>query len=325
MYFYPSPYLVRFVSIFLRLSFWDSWYDDSKIIEFDTSSSTSWSGKIIGVAEYDNNPFSLPIVIKLESGGGGDWFVGFNRAAFGNADNVQGDDLVTVYRVTDGDGFGYSTSSLKSLLRSSQTYTISNWRSSGSNLYIKVTEINTESSPGYANVDITFGGTAPPPGPGPGPPGSSFGNWLASLPPGLAISMVMLIILILFTCLCACYNKRMSPLGKLRSAQVDDADSYSIESFNMNLKSPKTLSYLGHIVHSSLLRDHSHHRHTMWNVTSGRVIGQVDFTPKDVWDTSADPREGHSDWLPEKMADIIGRTEAWWYVEKTILFAFDYT
>ena len=72
------------------------WYDDSHIVELDSG---NWTGKIIGVAEYDNNPTNDPIIIKLVSGSGssgGDWFIGFNRAIGRNADNVQADDEVKI-------------------------------------------------------------------------------------------------------------------------------------------------------------------------------------------------------------------------------------
>ena len=284
-----------------------SWYEDSNVVEFNSDSSKSWSGKIIGVAEYDNNPSNDPIVVKLESGSGRDWFVGYNRATGPNADNVQGDDLVTIYRVTDGNGFGYSTSSLKDMLRAGQSTTITDWRGSGSNLIIEVSEINTRSSPGYARVDITFGGT--PPGPGPGS-GSSFF--------GLALSVAILSTLLLCGCLYMSCCKRKSSSGK-RSSQFDDILYYG-KSFTD--KSATNLSYVGSAIYSTLQRNHLCHHGKMWNVTSGRVIGQVHYTPRDVWDKSSDPGEGHDDWFPEKMAEIIGRTEAWWYVEKMISISF---
>ena len=49
-----------------------SWYDESQIIVFDIYDQTSWSGKIIGVAESDSSSKD-PILIKLESGSGKDW------------------------------------------------------------------------------------------------------------------------------------------------------------------------------------------------------------------------------------------------------------
>ena len=72
------------------------------------------------------------------------------------------------------------------------------------------------------------------------------------------------------------------------------------------------LSHVGEAVHKVLGRSHNRHHLDMWNVTSGKIIGSVDDTPKCVWDTKEDPNEDQGDWFPEKMGEIIGRTESWW-------------
>lgn len=50
----------------------------------------------------------------------------------------------------------------------------------------------------------------------------------------------------------------------------------------------------------------------MWNVTSGKIIGSVHDTPKNLIDSTVDPKENNDDWFPEKLGEIIRRTEAWW-------------
>ena len=40
--------------------------------------------------------------------------------------------------------------------------------------------------------------------------------------------------------------------------------------------------------------------------------------PKHGWDTTADPSPNSDDWFPEKLCEIISRTEAWWYVSYII-------
>ena len=72
------------------------------------------------------------------------------------------------------------------------------------------------------------------------------------------------------------------------------------------------LSHVGEAVHAVLGRKHNNHHYKMWNVTSGKIVGSVDDTPKNVWDTSADPSEDNDDWFPEKLGEIIQRTERWW-------------
>mmetsp|Transcript_29558 Transcript_29558/g.53613 ORF Transcript_29558/g.53613 Transcript_29558/m.53613 type:complete len:756 (-) Transcript_29558:108-2375(-) len=76
-------------------------------------------------------------------------------------------------------------------------------------------------------------------------------------------------------------------------------------------KDAVNLSHVGEAVHQVLGRHHNRHHKSMWNVTTGKIIGSVDDTPKSVWDTAADPGTGNDDWFPEKLAEIIGRTEAW--------------
>ena len=49
------------------------------------------------------------------------------------------------------------SSSLKGTLPAGKSETITNWRDSGLNLMIKVNEIDTNATPSYASVEITFG------------------------------------------------------------------------------------------------------------------------------------------------------------------------
>jgi hypothetical protein len=69
------------------------------------------------------------------------------------------------------------------------------------------------------------------------------------------------------------------------------------------------LSHVGNAAYEVLRKNHNHHHHTCWNITSGKVIGELDQTPKDGWVYEDDPPEGHDDWFPEKMAEILARTE----------------
>ena len=79
-------------------------------------------------------------------------------------------------------------------------------------------------------------------------------------------------------------------------------------------KDAKGLSHVGEAIHHVLGRHHNRHHHSMWNVTSGTVIGLVQDTPNNAFDTTADPPPNSDDWFPEKLCEIISRTEAWWYV-----------
>ena len=144
-----------------------SWYEDKYIGRFDSgiTGGTSWRGKIIGVSDYNNNPDEHPFIIKIESGGPADWMLGFNRVSGINSESQQAFNQVAVYRVSGGDGLKYTQSSLKAALVSGRRVTINNWRKSGLSMKITVNAINILSSPGYADVSITFG-----PQPVPTPP-----------------------------------------------------------------------------------------------------------------------------------------------------------
>ena len=148
-----------------------SWYNSEHIVEFNTGTlhRQSWSGKLIGVAEYDNNPENHPIVLKLETGSASDWFIGFNRDTGPNRDTQQAGDEVTIYKVAQGDGVGYSHSFLKGNLVAGKRAKITSWRDTGKDLIIEVKDINTSASPGWAEVEITFEGTPAPGGSGGSP------------------------------------------------------------------------------------------------------------------------------------------------------------
>ena len=126
---------------------------------------------IIGLADYDNNASNDPVIVKLESGGSEDLFVGFNRARGINAATKEGKDMVTI--IEQGkDGTGYATSVLQKVLSSGQSHTVKNWQGSGKNLVISVRNIRTGQAPWYAEVEFNFDNASqgtPPPTPRPTP------------------------------------------------------------------------------------------------------------------------------------------------------------
>lgn len=71
-----------------------------------------------------------------------------------------------------------------------------------------------------------------------------------------------------------------------------------------------TLSHVGEAAYDVLRKKHGKHHHSLWNVTSGKMIGSLDQTPnKSFWDSVEDPVEGHADWFPEKMCEIMSKTK----------------
>ena len=96
-------------------------------------------------------------------------------------------------------------------------------------------------------------------------------------------------------------------VDKLLCKKHDDESSGD----ELHDKDAVNLSHVGEAVHQVLGRHHNRYHHSQWNVTSGKIIGSVQDTPKSVWGKSADPMMDNDDWFPEKMADIISRTHAW--------------
>ena len=101
------------------------------------------------------------------------------------------------------------------------------------------------------------------------------------------------------------------PLFKFLFRRKDDDDESSGD--EIEDKSADSLSYVGTAAYDVLRRHHNHHHKELWNVTKGKVIGDVFHTPIDAFTRteSTDPPVGHDAWFPEKLGEIIARTEHW--------------
>ena len=137
------------------------WYNDHRFAT-GVNGGTSWSGTIISISEYKNNPNSRPVVVKVESGQSTDLFVGFNRATGVNKDTADAQDQVTVTQA-GSDGIGYSQSYLMAKLSQGQSFVVPNWRRTGFDLTIHVKTIDLKASPAYADIIMTFGDPRDPP------------------------------------------------------------------------------------------------------------------------------------------------------------------
>jgi hypothetical protein len=75
------------------------------------------------------------------------------------------------------------------------------------------------------------------------------------------------------------------------------------------------LSYIGKAAYEVLRKEHNEQFNVLWNATEGRVVGKLHQSPNHVPFNAEvdciDPEEHHSDWLPHKMAEILGRTQQW--------------
>ncbi|EED94554.1 predicted protein [Thalassiosira pseudonana CCMP1335] len=136
-----------------------AWYDGHTAV-WNSGSTTPKLGsyKLVGIADYDNNPKNNPVVVKLESGTDTDAFIGYNRAYGVNADNKQGSNQVTIVE-SGQNGLGYSQSFLKAVLSEGQSYTFNNWQSSGKDLVVTVKAI-VNTNPRTAEVELSFGNVA---------------------------------------------------------------------------------------------------------------------------------------------------------------------
>lgn len=85
---------------------------------------------------------------------------------------------------------------------------------------------------------------------------------------------------------------------ELKAVQDDDA---------------KYLSYIGQAANAVLEKKHGKFWHKLWNVTSGKVIGEVHQTPhlKVSWVNNQDPPTDHDNWFPENMSRIMSKTQVW--------------
>jgi hypothetical protein len=76
--------------------------------------------------------------------------------------------------------------------------------------------------------------------------------------------------------------------------------------------SAKNLSHVGKAAYDALCKaPNKWHHHSLWNITSGHVVGELHQTPRNGWEYNADPSEGHDDWFPERMGEILATTEYW--------------
>eukprot|EP00550_Attheya_septentrionalis_P002436 CAMPEP_0198283186 /NCGR_PEP_ID=MMETSP1449-20131203/2850_1 /TAXON_ID=420275 /ORGANISM="Attheya septentrionalis, Strain CCMP2084" /LENGTH=609 /DNA_ID=CAMNT_0043979723 /DNA_START=92 /DNA_END=1921 /DNA_ORIENTATION=+ len=73
------------------------------------------------------------------------------------------------------------------------------------------------------------------------------------------------------------------------------------------------LSHVGEAAYELLRTKHHRQHHSLWNVTSGKVVGKLHQTPINAFVPSMESSraEGHDDWFPEKLAEIVKRTEIW--------------
>jgi len=71
------------------------------------------------------------------------------------------------------------------------------------------------------------------------------------------------------------------------------------------------LSHVAQAAYEVLRKHHNNEHHKAWDVTTGKVVGELHQTPKGLFSSKKEPPKGHSDWLPEKLGEIVSRTKCW--------------
>ena len=128
------------------------WYSDKEL-----AISQSWTGKVIGLADYDKASPEQNVILKIPSKNGKFLFLTYNRKVGINSGTQEAGDKVTVVEGADRE-----TSNLLAKLGSNGTYTIPNFWSSGNELVITVDEIGTDyNNVQYAMVSIENGNQIP--------------------------------------------------------------------------------------------------------------------------------------------------------------------
>lgn len=135
------------------------WYDDHNVAH-DFGSVSSWSGRLLGVVDYDKDTeSSFFTILKLTSDNNEeDYYVTFNRKKDFNLDSNEGGDMVLVTKRAKLPLTSNADSWLMKEMDSSASneYVIENFIDSAP-LTITVDAINLTSDPGYADVSVLAG------------------------------------------------------------------------------------------------------------------------------------------------------------------------
>mmetsp|Transcript_25039 Transcript_25039/g.30795 ORF Transcript_25039/g.30795 Transcript_25039/m.30795 type:complete len:680 (+) Transcript_25039:123-2162(+) len=107
-----------------------------------------------------------------------------------------------------------------------------------------------------------------------------------------------------------------TPVRRVIDGHIFGTDTYVLLQLTYGEKAEDAdathLSHVGQAAYETLRSLHAEYHHQMWNVTSGRVVGSLHQTPLLAFPGpepgSGGFEEGHDDWFPETLGDILGRT-----------------
>eukprot|EP00980_Cylindrotheca_fusiformis_P008450 scaffold1786_cov138-Cylindrotheca_fusiformis.AAC.8 len=113
------------------------WYDDKSIQLYPETE--TWTGKIVGVGNYDPSREDAVVIIKIAGKpGSDDYYIGFNHAIGYHIGTSVGVNKVKIVR----QGMGFAESWMEALLGSGESHIISNYLGSENHLMIRVAEID---------------------------------------------------------------------------------------------------------------------------------------------------------------------------------------
>lgn len=90
------------------------------------------------------------------------------------------------------------------------------------------------------------------------------------------------------------------------AARPNDGSSAVAE---RNAVVPTELSHVGRAIFDALTNDHNPYRGSLWNLTTGSVVGHFHQTPAKAFRSTSEPVVGHDDWFPAAMGEILSRCE----------------
>ncbi len=78
-----------------------------------------------------------------------------------------------------------------------------------------------------------------------------------------------------------------------------------------SLRSSSKHSHIGEAAIKELQANHGEYKNKLWASTTGKVVGEIQHAPKGTWSQLNDLGDGHTNWLPETIADLLAKTEVW--------------
>ena len=76
-------------------------------------------------------------------------------------------------------------------------------------------------------------------------------------------------------------------------------------------RAARDLSDVGYNVKRALSTRRNLVHSNSWSVSDGQIVGELHQTPKNGWTKTSDCEDGHDDWFPEKIGEIISRTKVY--------------